>query len=356
MSTLCVAYIVKNESLNIVRSLESIKTIADKVVIIDTGSTDNTVDKIKMFGIQNNLDIDIYERPWVSFGHNKSELATLAKKEALYTLFLDADMIISVDGFDKSSLIADQYDVQIKWFDTIFYNSFLLSNRLDWKSVGVVHEYWSAEGIQSRAKAIGISIDHDRHGNPRPKGWNDLELLLQGIKDEPNNARYQFYLSNTYRDVGEYQKAIDAFYKRVEMGGWIEEVFYSLYQIGYCYELLGEVTKAKVAYLRAWEFRPNRAEPLYKLAKLCREYKEYQQSYLFAKKGLEIPLSQDTIFVDSATYNFGLMFEVSIAAYWLGKYEEAIDLCNKLNEVPNLPEDVRIQNLKNKEFSVQKLK
>jgi ADP-heptose:LPS heptosyltransferase/glycosyltransferase involved in cell wall biosynthesis len=350
---ICLGMIVKNEALNIKKTLESVKSILDYWVISDTGSTDNTIEIIKE--TLKDIPGELIQSKFVDFGTNRSEVARIAKDKADYTLMLDADFLITLDNFDKSSLIADQYDVKIKWLDTIFYNSFLLSNRLDWKSVGVVHEYWSAEGIQTRAKAVGISIDHDRHGNPRPKGLHDLALLLQGVKDEPNNARYYFYLANTYRDVGEYQKAIDTFYTRIKMGGWIEEVFYSLYQIGYCYELMNEVTKAKVAYLRAWEFRPSRAEPLYKLAKLCRTYKEYHQSYLFASKGLEIPISSDTIFVDSATYNYGLRFEKSIAAYWLGKYEESIEDCNIIDNSSNVPEDVKVQNLKNKSFAEYKL-
>jgi tetratricopeptide (TPR) repeat protein len=355
MITLCVAYMVKNESNNIEFSLNSVRTIADKIIVVDTGSTDDTIKKIQNWCDINKIEVKIYERPFVNFGYNRSELAVLTHNEATYTLFLDADMLVELNNFNKQELKADQYDLLIHWVGTGFYNPLLVSNKLSWHSIGVIHEYWYAEHIKSRDKLPSLILNHDRHGPARPKGLNDLKLLEQGVIDEPNNARYHFYLANTLRDVGKYEEAIKIFSKRIEMGGWVEEIFYSKYQIGYCFELLNELNKAKIAYLKAWEYRPSRAEPLYKLATICRKNGEYQQSYLFAEKGLEIPYPNDIIFVDKPTYEYGLLFELSIAAYWVGHYKKAIKLCKKLNKIQNIPEDVKIQNLKNIKFSEDKI-
>lgn len=351
--TICLGMLVKNERLNIKLTLETVKPIIDYWIICDTGSTDDTMEIIKE--TMKDIPGELIQRPWQNFGYNRSEVAILTKNKADYSLMLDADFLIELNGFDKKNLIDDQYDLLIKWVGTGFYNPLLLNNRLAWKSIGVIHEYWYAEGIKTRSKFPSLSLNHDRHGPPRPKGLCDLELLLQGIKDEPNNARYHFYLANTLRDLGQYQKAIEIFNKRVSMGGWDQECHYSLYQIGYCFELLGEINKAKIAYLKAWEYRPIRSEPLYKLSTLCRKNGEYQQAYLFADKGLTISYPNDIIFIDGPTYQYGLLFEKSIAAYWLGKYTEAIELCNKIDKIKNLPEDVKKQNLLNMKFSEDKL-
>jgi len=343
--TICLGMIVKNEALNIKQTLEAVKPIIDYWVICDNGSTDNTKEIIleTMKGIPGEL----IDRPWVNFGYNRSEVALLTKDKADYSLMLDADFTVELNGFDKNSLVADQYDLLIHWVGTGFYNPLLFSNHLSWKSVGIMHEYWYAEQVKLREKLPSLNLNHDRHGAARPKGIHDLKLLEQGVIDEPNNARYYFYLANTYRDVGEYKKAIDTFIKRISMGGWNEEIFYSKYQIGYCYELMNELDKAKLAYLDAWEYRPSRAEPLCKLAAICRRKGEYQQAYFFANKGMEIPYSNDIIFVNIPTYEYVLRFERSIAAQRIGKYEEAIADCIIIDKTKNVSEDVKKINRQN---------
>jgi len=352
--TICLGMIIKNETLNIRATLESVKSIIDYWIICDTGSTDDT--EIIAKEVLKNIPGEYVHRQWINFGYNRSEVAMLTKNKADYSIMLDADFLVRLNGFNKKDLIDDQYDIIIKWVGTSFYNPLLFSNRLAWKSVGCVHEYWYAEGVKTRSKLTTLYFDHERHGPARPKGLYDLTLLEQGIKDEPNNARYHFYLANTLRDIGKYEEAIEMFNKRVEMKGWDEEVFYSKYQIGLCFELLGEIEAAKVSYLSAWEYRPSRAEPLWRLAALCRKKGEYQQAYLFANKGMEIPYPNDIIFVDRPTYEYVLPFEASIAAYWINLYNESIELCKKIEKTPDVPNDVRIQNKKNMQFSIDKLK
>jgi len=343
--TICLGMIVKNETLNIRATLESVKSIIDYWIICDTGSTDDTeiITKEVLKGIPG----EYVHRPWVNFGYNRSEIAILTKNKSDYSIILDADFLVQLNGFNKKDLVDDQYDIIIKWFGTSFYNPLLFSNRLAWKSVGYVHEYWYAEGVRTRSKLNTLYFDHDRHGPARPKGLHDIKLLEQGVKDEPNNARYHFYLANTLRDVGQYERAIEIFEKRVEMKGWDEEVFYSKYQIGLCFELLGEIEAAKVSYLGAWEYRPSRAEPLWRLAALCRKKGEYQQAYLFANKGMEIPYPNDIIFVDRPTYAYVLRFERSIAASWIGKIEEAIADCKIIDNLEDVAEDVKKVNKSN---------
>ena len=109
-----------------------------------------------------------------------------------------------------------------------------------------------------------------------------------------------FYLAQTYMCLEEYEESIKWYKKRVDAGGWVEEVFYSLLQIGHCYEQLANISSNKrnemqnntnleqeeisdlinqeeelfaqsLLYLqKSWEYRPTRAEPLYHLARMHR--------------------------------------------------------------------------------------
>ncbi len=85
--------------------------------------------------------------------------------------------------------------------------------------------------------------------------------------DEPENERSWFYLGQSYFDAGNYAESRRAYAQRATMGGWDEEVAYSLLRVGRCEQALDAPEERIVAaFLRAYEARPTRAEPLYHLA------------------------------------------------------------------------------------------
>ena len=67
--------------------------------------------------------------------------------------------------------------------------------------------------------------------------------MLDGIKDEPTNTRYHFYLANSYYDTSSYEIASQYYIKRIELGGWIEEKWYSNYKLGLCYYKMNQIEK-----------------------------------------------------------------------------------------------------------------
>ena len=330
---LAVALMVKNEERVIERCLSSVKDIADLIIVSDTGSTDKTIEIIKNFCIKNKIKFEIYRNEWNNFGANRTELLKIAKNKSDYLLLLDADMVVELNNFKKENLFADGYHV--RYCGDLDYSQILLiKNTFDWTYVGVTHEYINSVEAKKYAEVSSLKIKHLHDGQNRSnKFLRDIELLEQGIKDEPNNARYYFYLANSYRDIGDYKKAIEIYQKRISLGGWSEEQYCSIYQTAKCFEVLGNINEAKIYYLKAWEFRPTRAEPLYYLAVLCRNNKEYQQAYMFCKRAIEIKYPNDSLFIERPIYEYLIMFELSINAYWVGKYQESYEFCKKIEEL-----------------------
>ena len=75
------------------------------------------------------------------------------------------------------------------------------------------------------------------------------------------------------------------------MGGFDEEIYYSLVRVGDTLLQLGESWPlVQDAYLHAWEFRPTRAEALHAIARWYRDQQRYQLAYLFAERAAAIPL------------------------------------------------------------------
>jgi tetratricopeptide (TPR) repeat protein len=207
------------------------------------------------------------------------------------------------------------------------------------------HEYWDKDPKQTaytgeigEGKITTLRIhDLEDGGCKTNKHERDERLLREDIADPENDdflkTRAKFYLAQTLSGLQKYEESIEWYNKRIQDKGWEEEVFYSKFQIGACYENLGwkkkdaikiledrqrssgndrepssqsklekddkdkkesdaeflkkwnpnslnieELTRASVkdfadaatSYKEAYEYRPSRAESLYALTKMFR--------------------------------------------------------------------------------------
>lgn len=356
--TVCLNMIVKNESKVIERCLKSTKPLIDYWVIVDTGSTDGTQEIIKEY--MKGIPGELHERPWVNFGHNRNEALQLAKNKGDYLLFIDADEeFILTEDFVKPGLDKDSYFIMTDFGGTHYVRLQLINNHLNWKWVGVLHEYLESSEAKTSELVTGIfnipRCEGARSQDPE-KFKKDAAILEKALLEEPDNSRYAFYLGQSYRDADEPALAIKNYEKRIAMGGWDEEVFYSKYQICLLQEgLKADPQNIVKGYLDCYAFRPCRAEPLYRLATYYRLRGEYLLGYLVASFGLTVSQPTDTLFVENWIYEYGLLLEKSINAYWIGNYQECLDLSKKMLKAAKLPQHVKECIEKNIEWAKSKL-
>jgi len=193
----------------------------------------------------------LHDVPWIDFGHNRTRALKLAKGRADYHLLLDADMTLNVAGEFRDRLTGDAFYLRHEgpcdyWVER------LVSDRHDWKFIGPTHEYICSDTAKSKTKLAELSVKHFEDGGARANKYQrDIELLRRGLDQEPDNARYVFYLAQSYRDIGNLPQAIEWYEKRGSMGGWDEEVWYSLYQVARLQHRLGYAwLLVLAAYLR----------------------------------------------------------------------------------------------------------
>ena len=346
--------IVKNEGKVIQKCLESAKGIIDYYVIVDTGSTDNTKEIIKE--TLKDIPGEIIDRPWINFGYNRTECAALCKPHGDYFLTLDADMeLFGGKNLDKKKLVADFYMVYIYEANLRYRLGILMKNDYIWKSLGVTHEYWNCGEYIVTEYLNPITITHYCTGGNRPEKFiRDSELLEEGLKKEPYNARYMFYLGQTYSNMRQYEKAMKWYQARVNARGWKEEICYSLYMLANCAINLNRPFEEALNYVfKAYIMNPENAEPIYYLLKYCREHEKYYFGYYIGKIIENTQKPAQLLWIKGEVYDYQIADELSICAYYVGRYEESIKLCNKALE--KCPESEKIRIIENKKFSENKL-
>ncbi len=342
--TVCLNMIVKNESKVIKRCLATVKPLINYWVIVDTGSSDGTQEMIKEF--MKDIPGELHERPWKNFGHNRNEALQLAKGKSDYVLFIDADEVFAYGkDFKLPPLNNDFYYFTTEYGGTSYARVQLINNHLDWKWEGVLHEAVTSPAAKSVSTIEGIknivNTDGARSTDPQ-KYQKDAQILEAALLEEPNNSRYVFYLAQSYRDSQNYKESIKNYEKRIAMGGWDEEVFYSMLQIAVMQEILEMPEETIVDSLyKAYHYRPTRAEPLYRLANYYRRKGDYARGYLISSIGKAVPFPSDVLFVEKWVYDYGIPLEHSICAYWIGKYDECQQTCQAMLANPKLPENIK---------------
>ena len=367
--TIGLCMIVKNETKIIRRCLESTLPLVDYILVVDTGSTDGTQQMIRDFLAEHEVKGAVIEEPWRDFAYNRSvALERLREVEEVdYGLIIDADDTLEIDaGFDarafKTQMTYDLYDVPVRHGGIAHHRPQLFSNRLPFSFKGVVHEYLEAPpGPLSRESVKGFAIRASTSGarseNPR-KYQDDADVLERALAAETDPfliSRYTFYLAQSYRDSGEPEKALANYLKRAELGYWAEEIYVSLLDAGNLAAALGRPFDEVIAiYERAAQLVPTRAEALYAASHYCRDKGKNTEGVVFAHRGVDLQ-QPNGLFIQPWVYDYGILDEFAINAYWAGHYRESLDASLKLLASEKLPPGMVKRIAANARFAGEKM-
>jgi tetratricopeptide (TPR) repeat protein len=349
MARLGLHMIVKDEAPVIERCLRSVLPLVDWWVISDTGSTDGTQDIVRrtMAGIPGVL----LERPWVSFGHNRQEALDAARtlehaRVDDYVLWIDADEQLIDPPAVFPDLSADGYYLEVEFGPTRYARLAVVRLDRPWRWTGAIHEYLDLPGAALATLTEPRVLVRSQGARSRdPDTYRkDASLIEAELMSNPDDARMQFYLGQSWRDAGEPELALAAYRVRAaNTQGWDQERWYALFQIGVCLERLGRpLAEICAAYLDAYAARPTRAEPLVALARVEREHDRFEVALLYARAALAIPKpAPDALFVDHDTYTWRAHDELAVSCYWTGRFEEGVEAAERA--LAARPDDARLR-------------
>ncbi len=264
MITVSLCMIVKNEADVLARCLESVSGLVDEIVIVDTGSTDQTRE------IAGRFTNRVYDFTWIDdFAAARNYAFSLAEKD--YCMWLDADDVILDEDRAVFRTLKETLDpavcvVMAKYntgFDEdgnvtfSYFRERLIKNHAGMRWEGAVHEAVTPEG---RVVYSEFAVTHRKLRPSDPE--RNLRIyenqLAQGVELEP---RQQFYYGRELYYHQRYEDAVRVFELFLDEGrGWVENNIDACYHCAYCYERMDRPEQALQSLLRSFAYDRPRAE------------------------------------------------------------------------------------------------
>jgi len=342
--TISLCMIVKNEEKTLGRCLDSVKDIADEIIIVDTGSTDGTKN------IASKYTDKIYDFVWINdFSAARNFAFEKATEE--YILWLDADDILMDEDRKKLLELKNNMDTSVDSV-TMNYNlafdakgnvtSSLRRNRLvrracHFKWIGAVHEYLAVGGkiINSDISVTHKSIEHD----------SDRNLMIYEKRLEAGEEftpRDLYYYANELLDHRRFEEAAEFYLKFLNTGqGWVEDNIAACGKLSDCYHNLGDKKKELMYALKSFEYDIPRAEFCCRIGYFFFSSGKYREAVFWYKLATELERpSQNWGLVNHACWTWLPHLQLCVCYDRLGEHE----LAYRHNELAAqyIPDDHRI--------------
>lgn len=347
--TICLNMIVKSEAHIIASTLQNILNYIkiDYWVISDTGSTDNTIDIITAFFREKNIPGEIFLDEWKDFGHNRTKMLEHAFNKTDYVFIFDADDLIcgnSILPLGSNILTKDAYYIPFE-NPVSYHRLILVSNRMRWKYVGVLHEYIvNIDPIRSEEYLSGdYYINSRRLGNrsKNPNKYLDDAITLEKAfqietADIPLKNRYAYYCAQSYSDAGKHEKAIEWYEKTLTLDYSTQYKYSACIRAGDCYMHLKNPDGAIKIWGKAYEYDKERPEAI---SNIMEYYYNNGLHFMVTalynqfKSRIDFDYTSEKtkykVFLDYSKYH-NIHYYNSISGYYSGDFLSAYDACKYL--------------------------
>ncbi len=302
-------------------------------LILDTGSTDNTVQATLDIFQKYNARGFVVEKPFVNFAVSRNDAIKFAEEKFPYAGFLlmiDAEWYVQnvselLDFCEEYKYTAENsflLKIGNKGFENFLPRLFRPNKGL--KFEGVVHEYLNSASCTKIPGSVIAIYDPSVKGREQSQNrWKrDAKLLYDEHKRNPEDPRTTFYLAQTYACLGDLENAKYWYQFRTQQKGWDQENYMAFYRLGGIFEALNDWSNALFNYLKAYSMRPWRVEPLIALGMHYLKEQNFVLAFMFSKQAVSvIPQPTEVLFVDKIHYDFTRYDLLGMSAWYVGEYE-----------------------------------
>lgn len=332
--------IVKDEEDVIERSLTSSLPFIQTWVIVDTGSTDRTMEMIQSFFDKHSVTGHLFSRQWVDFGHNRTEALELCRDKMDWAMMLDADDTIEgrpipTTLFSDSEGI-DGYTIQIAFQGHHFRRVQFFRMSAPWRYIHTVHEYAVCDGrtTSSLGHIPSETYMHARSEgaqskDPIGRAKRDIKLLLS----EPKTSHTLFHLGNSYREAKMIDEALECYRELININTELinPEKYISMVNIIF----FSSNTDEQLEFTkRAIALAPSRLEAQYNFLHRCRYNPNDpppsdEQRYEIATAVTNRDVDINDFMVTPSIYEWLFDYELAFVAFHTKHYIEAYEAARR---------------------------
>lgn len=341
--------ISKNEEKFVKRWVNSMRE-ADEIYVLDTGSTDQTVKRLKDEGVHVTSKII---KPW-RFDKARNASLNLIKEEDAICVCTDLDEVF-VKGWRKvletvwqknTTRLAYNYNWSLSKDKKPLVNFYIekIHTKKDYQWTHPIHEVLSYVGKQQEVKITTDKITLNHFPDQKKSRSSYLPLLELSVKENPTDDRNVHYLGREYMYYGKWNEAIDILihHLQLETSIWRDERCASMRFIGRCYQQLNRYEEAKMWLDKAMKESPHLRDPFMERALLAYNLEEFSDVITFTEKALKIKEHPKTYINEIFSWNQTPYDILSIAYFYTKSYDKALSACQKALKID--PDNKRLQN------------
>lgn len=314
--TLCV--ICKDEENTIPKLLDSVQgDLFDQIVIVDTGSTDNTVEIVK-----NYPKVKLYHFKWIN-DFSAARNHSFSRADSDYIMWLDSDDFIKPEDYKKLLDLKNRLHESPMWLlkyeyahdeygNSIcsFYRERIVKRTLDLKWQQPIHEYLPL--VPGYTK-VDIEVHHNKQETHTKRNLSILEKL---VERNPNFSRNVYYLGKEYYDSGDTEKGVKLLDQYINMEDtWDENVYGALVRLSEYYLSRKDKEEAKKHLYKAIDVDPFKAKAYFYLGELSLNENDYKRAIHWYKLCIATGRSEDSLDVVEPKYHTWLPYLQMCIAY-----------------------------------------
>lgn len=329
MITISLCMIVKNEEETLERCLNSVKDIVDEINIVDTGSTDRTVEIAKQFTDR------VFHYTWTGdFAAARNHSFTFATMD--YILYLDADDVLLEEDRIKLMELKESLDPSVDSV-SMYYNAGmdeygnvtlryrrnrLLKRTKNFQWRGDCHNYLEVHGHIINSD-IAVTHKKIKHSVRRNLGIYEQKIA----RGDTFTARDYFYYGNELRENGHYEKAIESYQNNLSLKeGWVEDKIHACIFMGDCYRSLGDYPNELISLLKSFQYAKPKAEAVCRIGYHFLRKKDYKTAAPWFEFATQLTNdSEQWSFSYPAYHTWYPHLQLCICYYYLGDYQKAYE-------------------------------